>query len=69
MWSRATMSCMEKDSLIMQEYLKEVKNMEGERVKDKNTHTALAYYCYRHLYNSIEENEYDIQTYENGDYT
>ena len=68
-WSRSKLQDVEKKSPVMQEYLREVKNREGERIKEKNTNAALTYYCYRHLYNSIEENEYEIQTYEDGNYT
>jgi len=41
----------------------------GEKIFNKNSIEAKAYYCYRHFYKSQEENSYDISSYADGVYT
>ena len=56
-------------SSYMKTLLKTSEENKGKIIEDRNSKEALAYYCYSHLYNSNEINEYDIHTYEDGEYT
>ena len=67
--TRAVMTDLIDSSDYMKTLLKTSEENKGKIIEDRNSKEALAYYCYSHLYNSNEINEYDIYTYEDGEYT
>ena len=66
---RDVLTEIEHKSQYMKKLLYYSKTNKGGLITNKNSYEALAYYSYRHLYNSEEENKYDINTYEDGNYS
>ena len=66
---RDVLTEIEHKSQYMKKLLYYSKTNKGGVITNKNSYEVLAYYSYRHLYNSEEENKYDINTYEDGNYS
>ena len=66
---RELLTEIEHKSKYMKKLLCYSKTHIGSLITNKNSYEAIAYYSYRHLYNSEEENDYYINTYEDGNYS
>jgi len=60
---------LEYESTYMKELLRVCEKNAGKLIKDKESKEALAYYCYSHLYGSNNLNRYNMNTYEDGEYS
>jgi hypothetical protein len=66
---RYLLSRMEYESDYISAFLQISIDKKREKILDKKSIEARVYYCYRYLYKSQEENNYNISSYADGKYT
>ena len=60
---------LKENSPHMKKLLCHLKDHVGENITKNSSNEATCYLCYRHFYNSDEENEYEMHSYEDGIYS
>ena len=60
---------LKENSPHMKKLLCYLKDHVGENITKNSSNEATCYLCYRHFYNSDEENEYEMHSYEDGIYS